>query len=342
MDTKVLTINAANLDLLAEPAAQISKAGLVAFPTETVYGLGALFNDETALLKVFAVKGRPADNPLIVHIWDKGQLNQVVTDISSNAQKLIEAFWPGPLTIVFPKQPAVSPLVTAGLSTVAVRLPSHLIGREFLKRVNVPVAAPSANLSGRPSPTKGQHVIEDLMGKVEYIIDSGPCAAGIESTVIKLEPQPIILRPGSITRTMIEAVLVEPVGLAELGNVEQPQAPGMKYRHYAPKAPAILFEGENPRIVREINQYLTQRAASQAVVISSTENMRQYRNEWVLDLGPLDHPEIAAARLYDLLRFCDELNADEVLIEGIPPDGIGEAVLNRLRKAAGGRIIHVS
>ncbi len=342
MDTKVLAINAANLDLLAGPVAQIRKAGLVVFPTETVYGLGALFNDETALLKVFAVKGRPADNPLIVHIWDKGQLEQVVTDVSGNARKLIEAFWPGPLTIVFPKQPTVSPLVTAGLPTVAVRMPSHLIAREFLKRVNIPVAAPSANLSGRPSPTKGQHVIEDLMGKVEYIIDSGPCTAGIESTVIKLEPQPIILRPGSITRTMIEAVLGEPVGLAELGNVEQPQAPGMKYRHYAPKAPATLYEGENHRIVREINQRLTQRNSSKVIVISSTENMRQYRNEWVLDLGPIGHPEVAAARLYDLLRFCDELNADEVLIEGVPSAGIGEAVLNRLRKAAGGRIVHVS
>ncbi len=344
MNTSVISIEQPlDPQWLVAPAETLKNGGLVAFPTETVYGLGAVFNNERALLNIFAVKGRPADNPLIVHIWDPRQLQTLVTHISSQAERLMDAFWPGPLTIIFPKLPVVSTVVTAGLDTVAVRMPSHPVARTLLRLTELPVAAPSANLSGRPSPTKGAHVIQDLFGKVEQIIDAGPCSAGIESTVVKLEPEPVILRPGSVTKEMLEETLARSVAVANPDNRDQPQAPGMKYRHYAPQAPAELFEGDAESVVAAINARLGERsAAERVVVISSSEHLTRYQNEWVLDLGPLNRPEIAAARLYDLLRFCDQLSADRILIEGINPQGIGLAVTNRLRKAAGGHIVRVS
>ncbi|WP_279388776.1 L-threonylcarbamoyladenylate synthase [Hydrogenispora ethanolica] len=344
MNTSVIdTQSSFHPESLIAPAETLKKGGLVVFPTETVYGLGAVFNDENALLKIFAVKGRPSDNPLIVHIWDVKQLSSLVSQVSSKAECLTKAFWPGPLTIIFPKRSLVSGVVTAGLDTVAVRMPSHPVAQALLRLTDVPVAAPSANLSGRPSPTKGSHVVEDLFGKVEYIIDAGPCPAGIESTVIKLEPDPVILRPGSVTKEMLEQALGERVAVANPDNQEHPQAPGMKYRHYAPQAPALLFEGDPEKVVAEINHRLDQgKSSERIVVISSSEHLTRYRNEWVLDLGPLESPEVAASRLYDLLRFCDQLAASQILIEGVKPQGVGLAVANRLRKAAGGCIVRVS
>jgi L-threonylcarbamoyladenylate synthase len=344
MKTTILTLDETQSNLL-EPAAHIlQQGGLVAFPTETVYGLGAIYNNESALLKIFAVKGRPADNPLIVHIWSLEQLKGLVSEVSPKAERLINAFWPGPLTLIFPKQPDVSPIVTAGLDTVAVRMPSHPVARELLKKTAIAVAAPSANLSGRPSPTRGPHVIEDLDGKIEMIIDAGMCSAGVESTVLSLAgTEPTILRPGSVTLEMLEQVLQERVYFAGPGNVDRPQAPGMKYRHYAPKAPAILVEGENLRVVAEINRLLAEQSPHiKAAVLSTTENISYYHNEWVLDLGSRNEPSVIAGRIYDLLRFCDKLAVDQIYIEGIPAQGIGAAIINRLRKAAGGNIINVS
>ncbi len=344
MNTIILSVTENGKPGLTEVAYILKKGGLVAFPTETVYGLGAVCTNEKSLLNIFAVKGRPADNPLILHIWSFEQLDSIVRNINQRAKLLMNKFWPGPLTIIFPKQSTVSPIVTAGLETVAVRMPSHPVAREILKLVNIPVAAPSANLSGRPSPTKGSHVIEDLNGKIEMIVDAGPAKAGVESTVLSLSEEiPLILRPGSITKEMLEEALKEQVEQVEPDQVERPQAPGMKYRHYAPQAPVLLVEGEADRIVAEINSRLSNKPAGiKVAVLGTTENILKYRNEWVLDLGPRNEPAIIANRIYDLLRFCDQLAVDQIYIEGIPLHGIGTAVINRLRKAAGGNVINVS
>ncbi len=344
MKTTILKIDRNQPEGL-EPAARILQSGgLVAFPTETVYGLGAVYTNETALLNIFAVKGRPADNPLILHIHQLDQLSQIAGSISPVAEKLMERYWPGPLTLIFPKRPEVSPVVTANLNTVAVRMPSDPAARELLRLTDIPVAAPSANLSGKPSPTLGEHVINDLAGKIEFIVDAGPCPAGVESTVLSLSgASPVVLRPGVVTREELEQVIGQPVFLAGDGESERPQAPGMKYRHYAPEAPVVLFEGEPGEIVRAINLRLSEKKSGlKAVVLGTTENLGNYSNEWVLDMGPRESPDIIAGRIYELLRFCDRLKADLILIEGIADRGVGTAVINRLRKAAGGNIIHVS
>ena len=343
METKILTLDGPNLDTLDAAAVILKSGGLVAFPTETVYGLGAVYNNESALLKVFAVKGRPADNPLIVHIWRLEQLTELTTGIPSKAEHLISTCWPGPLTLILPKSKIVSAVVSGGLGTVAVRMPSHPVARELLRLTGIPVAAPSANLSGRPSPTRGEHVSEDLAGKIEMIIDAGPCAKGIESTILSLVHQPpLILRPGSITKEMLETVLNETVEIAGLQAPERPWAPGMKYRHYAPKAPVFLVEGEEPLVVAEINRLLAVNPEHRAIVLGSTENINLYHNDWVLDLGSKTSPEEMATRLYELLRFCDRLPVEVIYIEGVATTGVGLAIANRIQKAAGGNIIHVS
>jgi L-threonylcarbamoyladenylate synthase len=344
LQTTVIKVNSEQIRReLLEPAARLLNEGrLVAFPTETVYGLGAVYQDESALSQIFATKGRPADNPLIVHVWELGQLAELVREIDPKLQRLIDAFWPGPLTLVFPKKPAVSDLVTAGLDTVAVRMPSHPVARELLRLTKVPVAAPSANLSGKPSPTRAEHVLADFMAKIPMVIDGGPCQAGLESTVLMLDfGQPLILRPGAVTREMVETTLHETVTIAS-GEASRPQAPGMKYRHYAPRAPVVLVEGEATKVVAQINVLLDElRQFGKVIVIGSTENLTQYQTDLVLDLGPSGHLELAAMRLYDLLRRCDAMGADRIIIEGVNENGIGAAIKNRLRKAAGGNVIHV-
>lgn len=325
------------------PAADIlTGGGLVAFPTETVYGLGAVVDHEAALQNIFQVKGRPGDNPLILHIWHHRQLSDIAETVDPRYQKLIDAFWPGPLTLIFPKKANISPTVTAGLPTVAVRMPSHPVAWELLRLVDRPVAAPSANLSGRPSPTRGEHVREDLDGKIPMIIDAGPCQAGIESTVLLLAEKPYILRPGSVTREMVEEILQEPVEVVTSGEkVDRPQAPGMKYRHYAPEAPVTLVEGEELAVIAAINRMIEE-TGENVVVLAFSEHLDCYRNVTVLDLGPRESPWIAAARLYDLLRSCDQMKAGRIYVEGLEKTGVGTAVENRLFKAAGGNVIHVS
>lgn len=350
MQTKIIKVDQINPDPDAlKPAADIlKKGGLVAFPTETVYGLGAVYNNDDALKGIFKVKGRPGDNPLIVHIWKIEQLDQLVETIHPEYQCLINAFWPGPLTLIFPKKAEVSSLVTAGLNTVAVRMPSHPVSRVLFQLTDLPVAAPSANLSGSPSPTLGTHVKHDFDGKIPIIIDSGSCDAGIESTVFAFSGnQPYILRPGSITREMLEKVLGKPVISVSPGEVERPQAPGMKYRHYAPEAPVIMVEGNNELVVEKINQLIQEKIQEkslnfQVVILSTTENLNQYPRGRVLDMGSKNNLDEAAKRIYQLLRQCDKLKADLVIIEGMGEEGIGFAIQNRLHKAAGGNIIHVS
>jgi L-threonylcarbamoyladenylate synthase len=343
--TTVIKVNPEAIDPESlEPAACLLNEGrLVAFPTETVYGLGAIYRDESAVRQIFAAKGRPADNPLIVHIWRMEQLTELVREIDPKLQRLMATFWPGPLTLVFPKKAAVPDLVTAGLATVAVRMPSHPVARELLRLTKAPVAAPSANLSGKPSPTRAEHVLADFAAKIPLVVDGGPCQAGLESTVLMIDAgQPRILRPGSVTKEMLETTLNETVVVAG-GETNRPQAPGMKYRHYAPQAPVLLVEGEKAKVVARINGLLQQpRESEKVVIIGSSETLTQYHTDFVLDLGPEGHLELAARRLYELLRQCDALGADRIIIEGVPENGIGAAIKNRLVKAAGGNVIHVS
>lgn len=346
METRILHVDSKRFDSqILQPAAMaLRDGGLVAFPTETVYGLGGNIEDAAALRWIFEVKGRPVDNPLILHIWRVEQLERIAAEINTKAKRLMAAFWPGPLTLIFPKQPEISPLVTAGLDTVAVRMPVHPVARELLRLTDIPVAAPSANLSGKPSPTRGEHVIEDLSEKIPWIIDAGPCETGIESTVLIFDNEkPVVLRPGAVTREMLEMTLGEKVEEVALGNVERPQAPGMKYRHYAPQAPLTLVEGEAHSVMAVIKRLIRENEIrfQKTVVICFSEHIREYDGQTVLDLGPRSQPEMAAARLYDLLRRCDQLEADRILIEGLDKTGIGTAVGNRLYKAAGGNVIHV-
>lgn len=346
LNTKVIKLAATNdnLEIINDAAKLLQNSELVAFPTETVYGLGAVYNSDLALAKIFQVKGRPADNPLILHIWSYQQLDLLVEEISPKYERLMKEFWPGPLTLIFPKKEDVSYLATAGLDTVAVRMPSHQIARQLLKITDIPIAAPSANLSGKPSPTRGQHVIEDLNGKIPLIIDGGACEAGLESTVLTIYGEhPVILRPGSITKEMIEATLQEIVQIATPDQIDKPQAPGMKYRHYAPEAAVTLVEGENAKVVAKINQILAEIDTNKRVfVLGTAENEANYHCANFLNLGSQTRPSEVAARLYDLLRMCDRFNAELVLIEGVYAKGIGVAIENRLRKASGGNIINVS
>ena len=323
-------------------ASDLLKSGaLVAFPTETVYGLGANALDKNAVLSIFAAKGRPADNPLIVHIHDRRQLEPLCT-IPDHAETLMNAFWPGPLTILFYKKPAVPAEVTAGLPTVAVRMPSHPVARRMLQVCDLPVAAPSANSSGRPSPTTSDHVLEDMNGKIPLIIDGGMCSVGVESTVLDLcHGHPVILRPGGITREMIEDTLGCEVDLAgsilrPLRENEQALSPGMRYKHYAPKASVTLVEGPQDRVIPLLRKLCLEQEAEgrKSCVLCFTEHMSLLPDCHPHDIGSASSPGEIAHRLFDILRQLDKEGMEAVFSEVIPPEGVGLAVMNRLGRAA--------
>ena len=328
-------------------ASDLLKSGaLVAFPTETVYGLGANAMDKNAVLSIFSAKGRPADNPLIVHIHDRFQLEPLCT-IPDHAEALMDAFWPGPLTLLFKKKPAVPAEVTAGLPTVAIRMPSHPVARRMLQVCDLPVAAPSANSSGRPSPTTSEHVLEDMNGKIPLIIDGGMCDVGLESTVLDLcHGQPVILRPGGITREMITDVLgcdVELAGsiLRPLGDNEPALSPGMRYKHYAPKAIVTLVEGPQDRVIPLLRKLYHEQEAEgrQSCVLCFTEHMSLLTDCHPHDIGSVSSPEEIAHRLFDILRQLDKEGMETVFSEVIPPEGVGLAVMNRLGRAAAFRTV---
>ena len=328
-------------------ASDLLKSGaLVAFPTETVYGLGANALDKNAVLSIFAAKGRPADNPLIVHIYDRRQLEPLCT-IPDHAETLMNAFWPGPLTILFNKKPAVPAEVTAGLSTVAIRMPSHPVARRLLQVCDLPVAAPSANSSGRPSPTTSDHVLEDMNGKIPLIIDGGMCDVGVESTVLDLcHGHPVILRPGGITREMIEDTLGCEVDLAgsilrPLRENEQALSPGMRYKHYAPKASVTLVEGPQDRVIPLLRKLCLEQEAEgrKSCVLCFTEHMSLLSDCQPHDIGSASSPGEIAHRLFDILRQLDKEGMEAVFSEVIPPEGVGLAVMNRLGRAAAFRTI---
>ena len=330
-------------------AASLLQSGqLVAFPTETVYGLGANALQPEAVRAIFTAKGRPADNPLIVHIYDRSQL-EPLCDIPPGAQQLMDAFWPGPLTLLFPRKSTVPDVVTAGLPTVAIRMPSHPVAAALLKACALPVAAPSANASGRPSPTTAQHVLEDMDGKIPLIIDGGPCEVGLESTVLDLcHGQPRILRPGGITREMAQEALGREVALADsilrpLQPGEKALSPGMRYRHYAPHGQVTLVEGEEERVVAALEQLYQQAVAEgrSACVLCFSEHVEQLHACSPHDIGSRENTAEIAHRLFDTLRRLDEEGMEVIYSEVLPPRGLGLAVMNRLGRAASFRTLQV-
>lgn len=347
MNTTVMKMTEDNLnaDDLIRAAKVLRCGGLVAFPTETVYGLGGDALNREAANKIYEAKGRPSDNPLIIHIADRDSLAELVREIPEKAQKLADKFWPGPLTMIFHKGEKVPYTTTGGLDTVAVRMPAHDIALALIRRSGVFLAAPSANTSGRPSPTAASHVIEDLSGKVDVIIDGGAVGIGLESTIVDMtEKIPIILRPGYITKEMLEAVIGEVRSDKEILPDEKdrrPRAPGMKYKHYAPKGELIIIEGGEQEVAALINQLAAAAHLDGKTVgvIATSETKAYYKNALVKSIGTRKEEESIARGLYAVLREFDEAGADIIYGESFRSNGLGQAIMNRLLKAAGHRMI---
>ncbi|MDR3559935.1 MAG: L-threonylcarbamoyladenylate synthase [Negativicutes bacterium] len=344
MRTEYLIVDSDHPDIqaLSQAADVLRKGGLVAFPTETVYGLGANGLDPHAVAGIFAAKGRPGDNPLILHIAEAREVAKLARCVPANARALMETYWPGPLTLVLERTKAVPDAVTSGLDTVAIRLPDSVVARELIQLAGVPLAAPSANTSGRPSPTTAQDVLADLDGKINMVVDAGPCHIGVESTVVDCTtPVPTLLRPGGITLEMLLATLgeveVDP-GLSDEGMVAR--APGMKYTHYAPAAPMILLEGEYPAIATAIAREATAALAEGKRVgaVAAAETILP-AGVVAASYGSRHNPEEIAANLYQALRVFDNQPVDVIFAAGTDESGLGLAVMNRLRKAAGYHII---
>ena len=335
-------------DVMQQAGKLIAEGELVAFPTETVYGLGGDALDPDASRKIYAAKGRPSDNPLIVHIADFDDMKRVAREVPEQAKKLADAFWPGPLTMIVWKSDAVPEATTGGMQTVAVRMPNHPVALELIRRSGCLIAAPSANTSGRPSPTEAQHVAEDLSGKIAMILDGGPVGIGIESTIIDLtEEKPMILRPGYITPEMLSEVLQEEVvidpGIIAADDTRKPKAPGMKYKHYAPKAEMIIVDGAQDAVIHKINELTAAKRAEgkKVAVIATDETKDRYDAQVILSMGKRADEDAIAQHLYKILRECDELDVGEIYSECFQTPRIGQAIMNRLLKAAGHTVIHV-
>ncbi len=328
----------------------IRRGGLVAFPTETVYGLGGDALCPASSGKIYAAKGRPSDNPLIIHIAEMAALEHIVCEIPKKAAKLAEAFWPGPLTMIFKKAAIVPDQTTGGLDTVAVRMPSHPLAALLIKKAGGYVAAPSANLSGKPSPTLAKYVVQDLDGRIDMILAADGVEIGLESTIVDLTGEiPVILRPGYITQKMLSEVVGETeldITIYDSDTAQAPKAPGMKYRHYAPKGELVIVEGEPQRVARYINE---QAAAHEAAglhtgVIATLEQFAQYQATSVKNAGSRCDAHEAAKKLYTFLREFDDEKIDCIYAESFADtmdQGFGQAVMNRLLKAAGHKVIHV-
>ena len=329
-------------------AAEILKTGgLVAFPTETVYGLGADALNPEASKRIYEAKGRPSDNPLIIHIANLDALEQITKEIPEKARVLAERFWPGPLTMVFQKNERVPLETTGGLDTVAVRMPQHPIALALIEASTGFIAAPSANTSGRPSPTLAEHVYKDMDGRIPMILDGGLVGIGIESTIVDFsEDVPTILRPGYITLEMISEVIgdvrMDP-GLSGLDASVKPKAPGMKYRHYAPKAELILVNGKAEDVVEHINYLVTEahKQGKKAGIIGTDETCHKYKRGIIKSIGTRSKEETIARHLYGILREFDELQVDVIYSESFFDAEIGQAIMNRMLKAAGYRVIEV-
>ncbi len=331
-----------------EQAGEIIKnGGLVAFPTETVYGLGGDALNPESSRRIYAAKGRPSDNPLIVHIGRLEDMDCLVKEVTPEAKKLAERFWPGPLTMILPKSDLVPYETTGGLDTVAIRFPGHRTAQEFILAAGGFVAAPSANTSGKPSPTQAKYVAEDMDGKIEMIIDGGAVGIGLESTIIDLTgDKPMILRPGYITQQMLEDVLQEVEvdrTILDDSSGAAPKAPGMKYRHYAPKGELTIIEGEPKAVVAKINELTAQAmAAGERVgIIGTQETVGGYRADSIKNAGARADEEAIARNLYTILREFDDEGMTVMYSESFETAGMGQAIMNRLLKAAGHKIIKV-
>ncbi|PZE19413.1 L-threonylcarbamoyladenylate synthase [Paenibacillus xerothermodurans] len=342
---------------LDEAAEVLRAGGVVAFPTETVYGLGADARQTDAVQKIFTAKGRPSDNPLIVHVADRSHIEELATPPDETVLRLMDAFWPGPLTVVLPVRPGVlSPLVTAGLSTVGLRMPDHPVALQLLQAAGCPVAAPSANRSGRPSPTLAAHVLEDLAGRIDGVVDGGPTGVGLESTVVEYMPATDvsgrhgvlhILRPGGITAAQLRQVLPHVTvreAAAHQDPIQAPRAPGMKYTHYAPRGVMTIVQGDAPeqvlaRMQRELDT--AHARGARTGVFTYDEHIGALRADHVVACGSLGDLDTVAHGLYAALREFDEAGVDFIVAQACPDTGIGAAIMNRLRKAAGDRVVHV-
>lgn len=343
MDTQILTLCP---DALAQAGARIREGQLVAFPTETVYGLGANAMDPCAVSRIFEAKGRPGDNPLIIHISALDQLSSLIDGApNAMAQRMMSAFWPGPLTMIFPKSDRVPLCVTAGLDTVAIRFPAHPAARALIDAANRPIAAPSANRSGRPSPTTAQHVWEDMAGRIPLILDGGPCEVGVESTVVDVcGGEPRILRPGGVTREMIAQVAgsasVDAAVMRPLLPDERPRSPGMKYRHYAPQGQLTIIDGQEEAVAKTICS-LYDSALSEGhrpLILALEPHKAAYAGRKTLSLGR--DAGAMAHNIFAVLREADAIGADRLFSEAVDAEGVGLAVMNRLGRAAAFHIVH--
>lgn len=350
MKTKYIKINTGNIDplLMEEAGRLIAEGELVAFPTETVYGLGGDGLRPEAAGKIYEAKGRPSDNPLIIHIADVKDLERVAKTVPPEAELLANAFWPGPLTMIVEKSDAVPYATTGGLDTVAVRMPNHPVALELIRKSGCLIAAPSANTSGRPSPTEALHVKEDLDGRIAMILDGGSVGIGIESTIVDLtEEIPMVLRPGYITPAMLSKVLNKEViidpGIIASDDTTKPKAPGMKYKHYAPKADMVIIDGERDVVIREINHQAKeqQKNGKRVAVIATEETKGCYETDMVLSMGSREDEDSIAKHMYKILRDCDTLEVDVIYSESFATPRIGQAIMNRLLKAAGHQVIRV-
>ncbi|MBR6473927.1 MAG: threonylcarbamoyl-AMP synthase [Lachnospiraceae bacterium] len=354
METIIKKIDIENLapSDLREAAEFIREGKLVAFPTETVYGLGGNAYDSTASARIYAAKGRPSDNPLIVHISEFEEIKPLVKELPDVAKALADRFWPGPLTMILDKSDAIPKETTGGLDTVAIRMPSHIIANMLIKEAGVPIAAPSANASGRPSTTKAEHVIEDLSGRIDMIIDGGSSDIGLESTIVDLTVKPaLILRPGYITIEMLREVIPDiEYDRAVLKRIKDDtivaKAPGMKYRHYAPNGELTIYEGVPEKVAAIIKEEAAKKLAQGHTVgiLTSDELAANYKDMgdlYIKDVGSRDNEIEIAAGLFDALRYFDEVNAEYIYAESFTEGGIGQAIMNRLMKAAGYHIVEV-
>lgn len=347
--TIVLKVNSENpeIEKIRTAARIIKKGGLVAFPTETVYGLGADALNPDAVLELFEAKKRPLDNPPIVHIADSNEVYKLAQEVPKKAELLMKAFWPGPLTLIFKHSNIVPDVTVAGLDTVAIRMPKHRVALALIKQSNRPIAAPSANLAGRPSPTSAKHVVEDLNGRIDAILDAGATNIGVESTVLDLSiDPPLILRPGGTSFEALKKVLNEvklhPFVEAEQEiPLEKTRSPGMKHKHYAPKADVILVEGSVSAMTNKIKQLAEcyKLKGAKVGILATDETLNSYKADVVRSLGSRFNLEVIAQNLFRLLREVDAQNVDLIIAEGVPSEGIGLAVMNRLRKASGYHII---
>lgn len=334
-------------DKIREAAEYIKNGGIVAFPTETVYGLGADALNEDAVKKIFIAKGRPQDNPLIVHVASKN-IEQYVQEVPEIAQKLMDKFWPGPLTIILRKKNIIPDVTSAKLETIGIRMPDNEVARKLIEFSDTVIAAPSANISGRPSPTDIERCIEDLDGRVDCIIGGSHSKIGVESTIVDCTvTPPLVLRPGGITLEMLKEIdsdiEIDAAVMQKPKEGLKPKAPGMKYRHYAPKAKVTIINGNRKNTVEKIKEMVHYNIEKhkKVCILTVEEHKNEYVEGDIIVLGNISNLSTVAKSLFEALRECDDLGADIILAEGYEEKGVGVAIMNRLNKAAGFDIMHV-